>query len=155
MRNLLIALLTLSLLGCTAETSDPAVNETSSVSSIDARAIVEARNEVFKTTFAANDAEGLASLYTVDGMIIPPDAPNAVGHEAIAAYWASVMETIASATLTTEEVFPAGKDRILERSSINLFDADGNQVGNAKAMVLYMLVDGTWKLHRDIWNYGE
>ena len=155
MRKLLIALLTLGLLGCTAETSDPTVGEPSSLSESDAKAIVEAGNEVFKTTFEAKDAEGLASLYTVDGMIIPPDGPNAVGHEAIAAYWAPVMEAFASATLTTEEVFPIGNDRILERSQIDILDSDGNKVVNAKAIVLYMLVDGTWKLHRDIWNYGE
>jgi len=155
MRKLLIVLVTLSLLGCTAETSDPVVGETSTMSESDARVVVEAQNEVFRTTFAAKDATGLANLYTVDGMVIPPDAPNAVGHEAIAAYWAPVMEVFASAVITTEEVFPAGEDRILERTSVQIFDADGIQTGNAKAMILWTREGDAWKMHRDIRNYGE
>lgn len=155
MRTLLIALAMLSFVGCTAETSDPEVSASPAMSAVDARAAIGAQNLEFKAKFEAKDAQGLAGLYTEDGMIIPPDAPNAVGREAIAAYWVHVTELFASATITTEEVYPVGRDQVLERSSVLIYNADGKQVGNAKAMILWVHENGALKMHRDIWNYGE
>ena len=43
----------------------------------EARAIVEVRNDDFERLFAAGETMELASdLYTIDGRIVPPDAPG-------------------------------------------------------------------------------
>lgn len=155
MRAIMMGLTLLAFMGGITDASDPVADEASAVSLTSAKAAIEARNVDFKTFFAAKDAEALADLYTEDGMLIPPDAPNAVGREAIAAYWVPVMAAIASATTTTEEVFPFGDIHIVERSTVVLFDAEGNQIGSVKAMLLWRREGDVWKMHRDIWNYGE
>ena len=41
-------------------------------------------------TAAANDLEGTVSYYSDDATLMPPNAPIAVGKEAIRASWASL-----------------------------------------------------------------
>lgn len=121
----------------------------------EARTIVEARNAEFERLFAAGEAMELATqLYTTNGRIVPPDAPDQVGADAIAAYWTGGMTVIGSVDLKTVEAVPAGEGYIAERTHVTLYDPDGAALGGGKAVILWTQEDGTWKMEWDSWNNG-
>ena len=121
----------------------------------EARAIVEARNADFEALFAADDAEGLASkMYTRGGRLVPPDAPDQVGAEAIAAYWTGAMGAVETVDLVTDEAVPVGEGYIAERTHVTLYGMDGAALGGGKATILWALEDGVWKMQWDSWNNG-
>lgn len=146
-----LAALTLS--GCV--TVDASEEAPAVMTAAEARAIVEARNDDFERLFAAKNAEGLATqMYTTGGRIVPPDAPDQVGAEALAAYWAGAMGAVASVDLVTAEAVPTGEGYISERTHVTLYDADGAVLGGGKAVILWTLEDGIWKMQWDSWNDG-
>ena len=153
----------MALAGCMAEqaaapTSAEPVAEAAAPAAMSAdaaRAIVEARNGDFAALFAAGDAAGLASnMYTAEGRLVPPDAPDQVGPDAIAAYWTGAMGVVATVDLATVEAVPAGTGHNAERTHVTLYGADGAALGGGKAVILWTLEDGTWKMQWDSWNDG-
>lgn len=120
----------------------------------EARATIQARNDVFDALFAARDSEGLGNLYTTDARIIPPDAPDLTGREAIAGYWNAAFSAVSRAEVVTDEAIPFGSDHILERAHLKLYGLDGELLAGGKAVVLWAQEDGEWKLKWDSWNNG-
>ena len=119
---------------------------------VDVFAEIVAANDTFEAKFAAGDAAGVASLYTDDGQILPPNGEAMSGHEAIAAFWGGAMASgVAGITLTTVEVEQHG-DTAIEVGTGEVLDADGNVLDSLNIIVIWKQVDGAWKLHRDIWN---
>ncbi|MDP1632654.1 MAG: DUF4440 domain-containing protein [Caulobacter sp.] len=144
------------LAGCvTAFAAAPAAAGPAAMTEAQARAIVEARNDRFEALFAADDAAGLAAqLYTRGGRLVPPDAPDMVGPEAIAAYWTGAFGAIATVKLETIEAVPVGAGYIAERTHVTLFGPDGAVLGGGKAVILWTQEDGVWKMQWDSWNNG-
>lgn len=144
------------LAGCMIiDATDSAPDAPAAMTAAEARAIVEARNADFERLFAAKDAAALGSeMYTTGGRIVPPDAPDQVGAEAIAAYWTGAMTVVSTVDLVTAEAVPAGAGHISERTHVTLYGADGAAVGGGKAVILWTLEDGVWKMQWDSWNNG-
>ena len=161
MRILMMGVAALMIAACSPAETAPAapVAEAAPVApamtEAEARAAVEAQNAKFSELFAAKDAAGLAAqLYTRDGSIVPPDAPDMTGPEAIATYWTGAMGAVATVKLTTVEAIPVGPGYITERTHVTLFGADGAALGGGKAVVLWKQEDGVWKMQWDGWNNG-
>lgn len=150
------ALTALTLAGCDAmQATGGAPDDAMMMTTDEARAIVEARNAEFEALFAADDATGIATLmYAREGRLVPPDAPDMVGVAAIAGYWTGVMTAIETVELTTAEALPVGEGYIAERTHVVIYDADGAAMGGGKAVILWTLEDGVWKMQWDGWNYG-
>lgn len=122
----------------------------------EARAAIEAANAKFSEVFARGDAAALAALYTADATLLPPGETMLEGSAAIGEYWKKSHDSgVASAKLTTEQVERDG-DVAIETGKVELVvRAPGKP--EAKAYAKYLVVwklqaDGTWKMHRDIWN---
>jgi len=156
MTGAVFALAGLALAGCVAvDTTEVSLDAPAAMTPAEARAIVEARNGDFETLFAADDAAGLATqLYTVDGRLVPPDAPDMVGPEAITAYWTGAMGVVETVDLVTDEALPVGEGYISERAYVMLYGMDGTALGGGKAVLLWTLEDGEWKIQWDAWNNG-
>lgn len=153
MRTMLMGLGALALAGCVSV--DVQEDHAAPVmTNAEAKAIVEAANAEFEKRFAANDAEGLAALYTTTGRLVPPDAPDQVGREAIAVYWGGAAAALGSVKLTTVEAIAAGPGYIAERSHVTLYTDDGAVAGGGKATLVYAYEDGAWKMQWDSWNTG-
>lgn len=152
MRNFMMGAAALALAGCVSVQHTEVADV---MTAAEARAIVEARNDTFETLFSAHDAAGLAAqLYTKGGRLIPPDAPDMVGTEAIAGYWAGAVAAIDRVELITMEAAPMSDSYIIERTHVKLFGADGAMLGGGKAVVMWTLDDGAWKMHWDAFNNG-
>ena len=147
----------MTLTGCVMVDEAPLVEAVapSAMTAAEARAIVKARNAEFERLFAAGETAELATqLYTVTGRVVPPDAPDQVGAEALAAYWGAARTVVGSVDLETAEAVPVGDGYITERTHVTLFAPDGTTIGGGKAVILWTVEDGTWKMQWDSWNNG-
>lgn len=122
----------------------------------DARAAIEAANTKFSEAFARGDAEALAALYTPDAIVFPPDSEMIRGNGAIGEFWKAQRDGgVTSAALTTTDVGRSG-DVAYEAGNVSLTIQSAGAEPTT-AMAKYVVVwtrqaDGSWKLHRDIWN---
>lgn len=155
--GLLGGIAAMALTGCVVVDEVPVVEAVApaAMTTAEARAIVEARNADFERLFAAGETAELATeLYTVTGRAVPPDAPDQIGAEALAAYWGAARTVVGSVDLETAEAVPVGEGYIAERTYVTLFAPDGTTIGGGKAVILWTVEDGTWKMQWDSWNNG-
>jgi uncharacterized protein (TIGR02246 family) len=122
----------------------------------EARAAIEAANAKFSEAFARGDTKALAAMYTSDAIALPPDTEMVRGNEAIGEFWnASRKGGVRDAKLTTVEVSRSG-DFAYEVGTVSLtIQPEGKESTTARAkyvVVWKRQADGSWKLHRDIWN---
>jgi len=109
-------------------------------------------NAAFMESFSTGDAQGVASLYTDDGQLLPPGGDVVTGRQAVEDFWTNVMDVgISSARLQTVELEGHG-DTAIEIGRYTLGVADGSVADEGKYLVVWKRRDGAWKLHRDIWN---
>jgi len=122
----------------------------------DARAAIEAANTRFSEILAHGDSASLGAMYTSDAILFPPGEEMVRGSAAIGQFWKKTHESgVASAKLTTTDVERSG-DIAYETGKVELvIRAEGKPDSSASAKYLVVWKrqdDGTWKLHRDIWN---
>lgn len=113
---------------------------------------IRSANQNFEQNFANGNAQGMAALYTSDGMVLPPGAVVQKGSNAIQNFWQMVMDMgIKSAHLETLEVEQEGETAI-EVGQYELSGAEGQRMDQGKYIVIWKKQVGQWKLHKDIWN---
>jgi uncharacterized protein (TIGR02246 family) len=122
----------------------------------EARAAIEAANAKFSDAFARGDAKALAAMYTSDAIAFPPDSDMVHGNEAIGEFWKATRDSgVQTAALTTVDVGRSG-DVAYEVGKVSLtIQPAGKELTTAVAkyvVVWKRQADGSWKLHRDIWN---
>ncbi len=122
----------------------------------EARTAIEAANAKFSEVFARGDAGALAALYTTDAILFPPGEEMLKGDALIGQFWKKTHEGgVASVKLTTTDVGRGG-DVAFESGKVDLVlraEAKPDSQASAKYVVVWKRqTDGTWKLHRDIWN---
>ncbi len=121
----------------------------------DVRAEIETANKGFITAFSQGDAAALAELYTTDGQLLPPNSDFVTGHDAIKTFWQGVMDMgIKEATLETVEAEARG-DSATEIGKYTMLVEGGQVADSGKYIVTWKNEQGTWKLHRDIWNSSQ
>jgi uncharacterized protein (TIGR02246 family) len=127
-----------------------------SVGRLTARTAIEAANHRFSAAFARGDGKALAGMYTADAIAFPPDHEMIRGNAAIGQFWqATHASGVQQVVLTTHEVDGSG-DLAAEVGTATLTVQPEGQA-QTTAVAKYVVVwqrqkDGTWKLHRDIWN---
>jgi uncharacterized protein (TIGR02246 family) len=112
----------------------------------------------YGASLGAGDAERWIQLWTEDGVQLPPGAPPNVGREAIFASIKGAMEQIAfeEMEINIEEVLVAD-DLAIARGlyTVNYVPHDGSDpipVDGKFTSTFQLQPDGSWKLHRDIFN---
>jgi len=122
----------------------------------EARAGIEAANAKFSKAFETGDADVLATLYTADAIAFPPDHEMVKGRKAIGEFWKATQQSgVKSAVLTTVDVGRSG-DVAYEVGTV-LLTIQPQDKAATTASAKYVVVwkrqaDGSWQLHRDIWN---
>ncbi len=121
----------------------------------DVRVEIEATYKRFMTAFSQGDAAALAGLYTTDGQLLPPNSDFVTGLDAIQTFWQGVMDMgIKEATLETVEAEAHG-DAATEIGKYTMLVEGGQVADSGKYIVTWKNEQGTWKLHRDIWNSSQ
>ncbi|MEX2603125.1 MAG: DUF4440 domain-containing protein [Gracilimonas sp.] len=109
-------------------------------------------NELFESTYKRGDSAGMAELYTDEGAIFPPNADAVHGKKAIKEFWQAIMDMgIKEIKLHTGEVEQHG-DITNEVSTGTMLGENGEVLDEAKYIVIWKRENGSWKLHRDIFN---
>jgi uncharacterized protein (TIGR02246 family) len=122
----------------------------------EARAAIEAANARFSDAFARGDTKALAAMYTSNAIAFPPGSEMVRGNDAIGAFWKATRDSgVQKAALTTIDVGRSG-DVAYEVGTVSLtIQPAGKEQTTAAAkyvVVWKRQADGSWKLHRDIWN---
>ncbi|MBV8551073.1 MAG: nuclear transport factor 2 family protein [Acidobacteriaceae bacterium] len=112
----------------------------------------------------AGDVSTLETLWTADAVALPPGEEPVIGIEAIRA-WLHRTQGDPSKVQTTQyqldfrEVTLAGNEAVewgTSRVAVSLKDRPGTAVIEGNIMrVLKRQPDGSWKIARSIWNFGN
>ena len=121
----------------------------------DTHAAIIAADDAFMDAYARGDAAAVAAMYTEGGQLLPPHGYVVTGQASISEFWHGAMHMgIASAGLETVEIDDRG-DTVIEIGRYTFVASDGETLDRGKFLVVWKSVDGSWKLHRDIWNSSE
>ena len=121
----------------------------------DVRAAIDAANQNFMTNFAQQDATGLASLYTATGCVMPSNSDTISGAGNIQAFWQGIFDMgIKEAVLETIDLEDHG-DTAIDIGRYTMKVDGGAVADHGKYIVIWKNDDGTWKLHRDIFNTSQ
>lgn len=117
----------------------------------DEAAIREA-NKKWLEAIAAKDAKAVSQIYAEDGQMMPPNAPKAVGREALEKAWAGFFGLPGmSLTFETEKfVFAKSGDLAVDIGTYKF--AAGGQTETGKAVVTWTKRDGKWLVLTDTFN---
>lgn len=116
------------------------------------RPAIEAANRRLEATFQRGDARAVGDLYTEDAILMPTGSEPIQGLAGISDFWEVVLQMgIKEIKLETREVDAQGATAI-EIGQYTLRGASGETMDRGKYVVIWKLVKGEWKLHRDIWN---
>ena len=112
---------------------------------------IAAVNRQFEDAARNGDVGRLASLYTADAMVLPPDGPVVQGRDNIKQMWATVAQQIGLKDVRLSTVnFEQAGDTGYEVGEATLSTGTGTVV--VKFVVVWKKESGQWRLHRDIWN---
>jgi uncharacterized protein (TIGR02246 family) len=113
---------------------------------------IVAANAQFMAVFSRGDAAAVATLYTEQGQLLPPNSDVMAGKAAIQAFWQGAMHMgIRAVKLQTVEAEGSGNNAH-EVGRYTLQGAEGQVLDSGKYVVIWQHEGGQWKLHRDIWN---
>ncbi len=118
----------------------------------DASNAIASVDEKFVAAFNRGDAAGLASLYTENGQVLPPNSDFITGKTAIQGFWQAVLDMgIKSATIETVELETHG-DTAINVGKYTMQGEGGQTLDEGKYLIVWKQEDGQWKMHRDIFN---
>ena len=101
-----------------------------------AGAEIAATNQVFMGAFGSGDAANVATHYTSDGQLLPPQSELVTGREAIQAFWQGALDMgIKEVKLETVELEDHGATAV-EVGKYTLFVEGGQLADSGKYMVV-------------------
>jgi uncharacterized protein (TIGR02246 family) len=133
-----------------------AIGLTTAAAAEDVRQAIEQVNARFVEAFKGGDAATIASLYTESAKMLPPDATEVVGREAIQELWQGAIDDgVKDLTLKAIDVEACG-DLAYEVGSFSIqVPRENNAMATAGGNYLVIWqrgADGRWRLHIDTWN---
>jgi uncharacterized protein (TIGR02246 family) len=122
----------------------------------DVRQAIEQVNSQIEAAFKAGDAATIASHYTDTAKMLPPDATEVAGREAIQDFWQAWLdEGLKDLSLEASEVEASG-DLAYEIGSFSLqvpAENDTMMPATGNYLVVWRRgADGNWRLQVDTWN---
>jgi ketosteroid isomerase-like protein len=147
----MICLLAFSLLFSSCS-NDAGKSGATTVNLDSVKAAINASNKEYGACFATGDSAKFVNCYTADACINPPNMPRMCGPQAISAFFNGGYKMgIRNIKLTTEEVM-GGDATVAEIGKYEVLGDKDASFDKGKFIVVWKMVDGKWKMHRDEWN---
>jgi uncharacterized protein (TIGR02246 family) len=126
------------------------------VAADDVRAAIEQTNAQIVEAFKAGDAAAIAGFYSEDAKMLPPEATEVTGRDAIQKLWQGWLDDgFKDLTLESTEVEASG-DLAYEIGDFSLqVPAENNTMATATGNYLVVWTrasGGDWQQHVDTWN---
>lgn len=120
------------------------------------KARIEAVNARWVELFNKGDFDGIAQLYTVDAVALPPGAAMVRGRAAIGAMWKGLAQQVSNPKIATLEVKRLSPSAVREVGTFSLMTKGSSPKElSGKYLVVWEKVRGDWRLAADIWNDGK
>lgn len=120
-----------------------------------ARTALDSMAQAFAEHVNMGHADVVAGFYAEDAVLMPPNAPAAIGRAAIQEVWAGLIAMQPQLTVTPLSVSANGPLAV-DRGSYSLTftppGASQPMTDTGKYLAHWHLVDGRWILVEDIWN---
>ncbi|MGQ8337028.1 YybH family protein [Sunxiuqinia sp. A32] len=119
---------------------------------VDVSAEIQSANDQFVEAYQSGDAQAVADRYTADAKVYPENSDVVQGTEAIAEFWAGAISMgVTEVMLQTVSATRYG-NMAVEDGRYMLHLEGGQMVDQGKYVVTWEMVDGQWKISKDIWN---
>jgi uncharacterized protein (TIGR02246 family) len=115
---------------------------------------IKLTNQKWMDAVKQGDKKMLATLYTVDSIIVPPHSDLVHGKAEIEALIKGFVDSQMQITLQTINV-EQYQDMAYEVGRAIVANSAGEVVENSHYLVIWKNVNGVWKMHRDIWNQTQ
>jgi uncharacterized protein (TIGR02246 family) len=119
-------------------------------------AAIRANTAAWATAYNTGDGEAMAASYAEDAVLLPPNAPAAVGRAAIREFLETDSQGTRAAGITFnipgDGPVQVSGDLAYESGSFTATDASGATVASGKYIGVFNKKDGKWLLVRDTWN---
>jgi ketosteroid isomerase-like protein len=118
----------------------------------DAKKKIRENVDRFEQQIKNVDSAGMASTYTADAWVMPPNGDVVKGND-IAGFWGSAvrMMGVKEAKINTDDV-AGNEDILVETGNYELLGADKKILDKGKFLAAWKKENGEWKMFRDIWN---
>jgi len=118
------------------------------------RQAIESQYRAMEAAFKRGDADAIARMYTDDAAWYVPEARVIKGRDAIARAWKAQVGNGGNALRVDVDEVELVDERAHEIGRFTISAPDGGVVGAGKYLVIWARQDdGTWKTHRDIFNW--
>ena len=112
----------------------------------------QAMNQKLHEALVNGDAAAAAACYAKQAKLYPPNAEAVNGQAEIQKFWQGAIDQgVRGLRITTVEA-EGRVDSGFEVSTFEVLDAKGAVIDRGKAIVVWKVESGTWRLWRDIWN---
>ncbi len=119
----------------------------------DVNAHIAKIDQQFMSTFAELNAAGIASLYTNNATLLPPNTEAVVGIKSIQEFWQHVFDSgIVKVTLKTIEIDEFGNSTVCQHGKYGLYGVGGEIIDEGKYLMIWKKIDNNWMIHKDMWN---
>jgi ketosteroid isomerase-like protein len=112
---------------------------------------LKAMRDVWQSAYDAKDAAAIAVIYAENGAVMPPNSESVSGRAAIGDFFAGFYATGLGVEIQDAEAYAHG-DVGYKVGTYIISDADGATVDEGKYVEIWRHIDGTWQMHRDIFN---
>ena len=112
---------------------------------------IKALERQFEQLWSRGDAAGLAAMYSACAELLPNEGDAIRDRAEMEALFREYYAVAPTIQLTVKEVIGRG-DTAYEVGDFVLLDKDGGQADRGKYIVVWLLTETGWKLHRDIFN---
>ena len=144
-----IALAGIALIAVAAAVSTPSAADTA-----EDKAALRAADQIFMRAYWKGDLETVVALYAEDAVLLPANAPEVKGREAIRKYYAADMSGLKPGESGMIVESTQGVSGNLGWSSGRVKDtaANGTTTSTGKFLSVSRKVNGRWLYIRDTWN---
>jgi len=154
--SLLVTSITLFMTGCNSNqsaenTSSAPKADSTSFDKDKARSAIEIINAKFSDELRKGDSATLASHYSSDAYVMPPNSDPVPKDKIVSAWGGAIRMGVKDIKLTTDDI--TGNGEIAgETGKYEMYGDNNKLLDKGKYVVIWKNENGEWKLYRDIWN---